>query len=71
MSRKQETDINSIILEAHRKGVEAAIDLSFRTGTSLIIEKDGKIQEIKPKFKYVLVPIHESKSTKHTKSKSH
>lgn len=71
MSHTPEIDIKQLLLEAHRKGVEAAIDLSIRTGTPLIIEKDGKIQEIKPKFKYVLVPIQESKSTKHTKSKSH
>lgn len=46
-----------MLLEAHAKGVEMAIDLSIRTGVPLVIEKDGKIIEIKPKFKYVKVPI--------------
>ena len=57
MSRKHKIDINEIILEAHRKGVKQAIDLSIRTGTSLIVEKAGKIKEIKPEYKYIKVPI--------------
>jgi len=48
-----------LFLEGHRKGVESAVELSIRTGVPLVVSKDGKIQEIKPKFKYVLVPIEE------------
>lgn len=62
MTHKHRKGINEILLEAHKKGVEQAIDLSIRTGTSLIIEKEGKISEIKPKFKYVRVPVTENKT---------
>jgi len=57
MPHEHEVDIDAIILEAHRKGVERAIDLSIRTGTPLIVEKDGKIMEIMPQYKYIRVPI--------------
>jgi len=53
MPSKQKIDIHEILLEAHRKGIEQAIDLSIRTGVPLVIEKNGKIKEIKPKYKYV------------------
>lgn len=46
-----------LLLEAHRKGIEQAIDLSIRIGVPLVIAKDGIIQEIKPKYKYIRVPI--------------
>lgn len=52
-----EKNIFDILIEAHRKGVEQAIDLSIRTGVPLVVEKDGKIMEIKPQYKYVRVPI--------------
>lgn len=39
MSRKSKANINEILLEAHRKGVEQAIDLSIRTGTPSSNEK--------------------------------
>lgn len=57
MPSKYEMDIHEILLEAHRKGVEQAIDLSIRTGIPLAIEENGKITEIKPKYKYVRVPM--------------
>lgn len=66
MPSRQSSDIHEILLEAHRKGVEQAIDLSIRTGVSLIVEINGKIREIKPKYKYVRVPIHSSKARKKT-----
>ena len=57
MSSKQQLDIHDILLDAHRRGVEQAIDLSIRTGVPLVIEENGKIKEVKPKYKYVRVPI--------------
>jgi hypothetical protein len=57
MLRKHEKDMNELLLEAHRKGLEQAIDLSIRTGVPLVIEKNGIIQEIKPMYKYIRVPI--------------
>jgi hypothetical protein len=53
-----------ILLEGHRRGVELAIDNSIRTGVPLVIEKNGKIIKIKPKYKYVRVPIKAKSSKK-------
>lgn len=53
-------DIDQILLEVHRKSIELAIDRSIRTGTPLVIEKNGKIVKIPPKYKYVRVPINDS-----------
>lgn len=55
-------DVNEILLEAHRRGVEQAIDTSIRTGVPLVVEKGGKILELKPEYKYVKVPIKSSKT---------
>ena len=67
MSSKRKLDIEEILLEAHRKGVEQAIDLSARTGVPLVVEKNGKIKKLMPKYKYVRVPIHSNE----IKPKSH
>ena len=56
-THKYKKDINEMLLEAHKEGIEQAIDLSIRTGIPLVIEKEGKIREIKPKYKYIRVPI--------------
>lgn len=64
MPNKQKFNIHEILLEAHRKGVEQAIDLSIRTGVPLIVEENGKIKEIKPKYKYILVPIQSKERLK-------
>jgi hypothetical protein len=66
MPSRHSSDIHEILLEAHRKGVEQAIDLSIRTGVSLVVEINGKIREIKPKYKYVRVLIHSTKTRKKT-----
>jgi hypothetical protein len=57
MLSEHNNDINDIFLEAHRKGIEQAIDLSVRTGVPLVIEENGIIKKIKPKYKYIRVPI--------------
>lgn len=67
MPIKRNQDIEELLLEAYRKGVEQAIDLSARTGVPLVIEENGKIKRIKPHYKYVRVPI-ESREVK-TKSR--
>lgn len=62
MPKKQtKFDINDILLEAHKRGQERAIDLSIRSGVPLVVLKNGKIEELKPKYKYVLVPIKADK----------
>lgn len=57
MSKFQYSETQLMLLEAHRRGVEMAIDQSIRTGVPLVIQKDGKIIKVKPQFKYVKVPI--------------
>ncbi len=57
MPSKRKSDILEILLDAHKKGVERAIDLSIRTGIPLVVQEGGKIKEIKPAYKYVRVPI--------------
>ena len=57
MPSKHKRDIEELLLEAHQNGVEQAIDLSIRTGVPLVVEENGKIKEIKPKYKYIRVPI--------------
>lgn len=59
--RKYTKDINEMLLAAHKKGIEQAIDLSIRTGVSMVVEKDGKIKEVKPEYKYIRVPIKTDK----------
>lgn len=63
MPNKRKSDVLEVLLKAHREGVERAIDLSIRTGVPLVIQEAGKIKEIKPKYKYIRVPI-ESKKVK-------
>src|SRR5690625_3126043 len=53
--------IHQLLLEAHKRGVRLAEDISARTGVPLVVEKDGKIIEIPPKYQYVRVPIKTSK----------
>jgi hypothetical protein len=57
MRKKLINNTRTMLLEAHSKGVEMAIDLSIRTGVPLVIEKNGKIIKVKPQFKYIKVPI--------------
>lgn len=66
---KPETDIIEILLAAHQRGQQRAIDLSIRTGVPLVVSKNGKIEYIKPKFKYVLVPIDSKEKKTSSKSK--
>lgn len=60
MPSKRNQDIEEVLLEAYRRGVEQAIDLSARTGVPLVIEENGKIKRIKPSYKYVRVPVQPS-----------
>lgn len=42
MKEIDEKEMERLILEAHKKGVEQAIDLAARTGTPLVVEKTEK-----------------------------
>ena len=50
-------DLNEIILKAHERSFQRAFEVAVRTGTALVFAKDGKIIEIKPPYRYELVPI--------------
>jgi len=65
---KKKIDINQILLKAHKLGVRKAIDSSARNNSRLVIYEDGKLKEIRPKYRYVRVS-NES-STNKNKSKT-
>ena len=50
-------NVNEILLKGHKNGQESAIEASIRSGVPLVVVKKGKICYIKPKFKYIRVPI--------------
>jgi len=62
----EDEEIEKILIKSHRQGVKQAIDLSIRTGVPLVVEKNGKIIKIKPKYKYIKVPIKKRTSRKKT-----
>lgn len=49
-----------MLLKAHKLGIKQAIDTSARTKTALVVYENGKVKSIKPKFKYVRVPVKSS-----------
>lgn len=59
MPSKRDLELKEFVLEAHRKGVEQAIDLAARTGVPLVVWENGKIKKVKPPYKYVRVPDQE------------
>ena len=50
-------DLNEMILKAHARSFKRAFETAVRTGTALVFARDGKIVEIKPPYRYELVPI--------------
>jgi hypothetical protein len=69
MSKSKKPDINQMLLKAHKLGVKNAIETSARTRTSLVVCENGKVKSVKPKFKYVRMPI--KSATKKQEPKSH
>ena len=59
-----EFDFKSVIMEGLKRSEEHAIDLSIRTGVPLVVAKNGKIEKIYPKYKYVRVPIKKINTSK-------
>lgn len=47
------------VLDAHRRSSQRAFELAVRTGTALVFDRDGEIVEVKPPYRYKLVPIEE------------
>ena len=54
-------NLMELILEANQKGYERAFEIAVRTGTALVFSRNGKIVEVKPPYRYELVPIKPAK----------
>ena len=54
-------DLTKIIIEAHKQSFQSALETAVRTGTALVYTRNGKVVEIKPPYRYELVPIKPSK----------
>lgn len=52
-----EDDFFREVEEAHKRASKRAFEIAVKTGTALIYQKDGKIIEYKPPFRYEMVPI--------------
>ena len=50
-------DLNEIILKANVRSYRRAFETAVRTGTALVFSRNGKIVEVKPPYRYELVPI--------------
>ncbi len=69
MSKSKKPDINQMLLRAHKLGVKKAIETSTRTKTSLVVYKNNKVQSVKPKFKYIRVPVEATAKNRTIKPK--
>ncbi len=58
---KKKNDINQILLKARNRSVKQAIDVAARTGTSLVVSRNGRIVQIKPPYKYIRVSTEKNK----------
>lgn len=54
-------DLAKYILAAHEQSFQTAFETAVRTGTALVFSRNGKIVEIKPPYRYELVPIKGAK----------
>jgi hypothetical protein len=54
-------DLNDLILEANERAFHRAFEIAVRTGTALVFSRKGKIVEVKPPYRYELVPIKTAK----------
>jgi hypothetical protein len=61
-------DFSEKILKAHARSFQRALETAVRTGTALVFNRNGKIVEVKPPYRYELVPIKPSKKKKTEKS---
>lgn len=50
-------DFNEKVLRAHERSFQRAFETAVRTGTALVFTRNGKVVEIKPPYRYELVPI--------------
>ena len=50
-------NLSELLLEAHERSFQRAFETAVRTGTALVFSRNGKIVEVKPPYRYELVPI--------------
>jgi hypothetical protein len=68
MDEMDDKEIMKIMIKSQKKAYQTALETAIRSGTSLIGTRKGKVVKIKPKYKYVLVPIKSAKKKKISKS---
>jgi hypothetical protein len=56
-------DLIDEVIEAHKRSIQRAFETAVRTGTALVYVRDGKVVEVKPPYRYELVPIEPDKKT--------
>ena len=61
-------DLMQMVLEARKQGYQVAFETAVRTGTALVIARNGKIVEFKPPYRYELVPIKPVRKKKKRKA---
>jgi hypothetical protein len=54
-------DFSEKILRAHARSFQRAFETAVRTGTALVFARNGEIVEVKPPYRYELVPIQPTK----------
>jgi hypothetical protein len=57
-------DLMAMVLEARNQSYQVAFETAVRTGTALIVARNGKMAKIQPPFKYELVPIKPTRQKK-------
>jgi hypothetical protein len=67
MGKTDKIDMLAVMLEAGIKSYQTAFETAVRTGTSLVVNRNGKIVKIKPPYEYKLVRIKPSKKKKSSK----
>lgn len=55
-------EVNEMILKAHERSFKRAFETAVRTGTALVFAQGDKIVEIRPSYRYELVPIKSPKT---------
>lgn len=53
-------ELDEKILKAHARSFQRAFETAVRTGTALVFTRNGKVVEVKPPYRYELVPIKPS-----------
>ncbi len=59
-----EDEFAAKILRAHKRSYRRAFETAVRTGTALVVMRGDKLVEVKPPYKYQLVPLKSVKKKK-------